>query len=906
MGVVPGGTLTFLFTDIEGSTARWQEHPAAMQDALARHDSILAAACAGHGGHQFKHTGDGACMAFSSPSDAVAAAVAAQQALARDDWSGVGGLAVRMSVHTGEASQRDGDYFGPALNRAARIMDVAHGGQVLVSGVTADLLADAGPPDVSLVDLGEHRLRDLVEVERLHQVLAPGLGRDFPRVRSLDAFDHNLPLQRTSFVGRRTDVAELLDRLAKAPLVTLTGIGGAGKTRLALEAAAASLDRHPGGVFFVDLSGIGDGALVASTVAVALKLQHGASTSVTTADDLGKVLSFLSARRALLVIDNCEHLIDDCAELVDEVLAGCPDVTVLATSREPLALDGEHVFAVGSLPIDGADGDAVSLFHERAEAVSRDYDRSVHQASAVEICRRLDGIPLAIELAAAQVGVLAPGDVAARLDDRFAILTGGRRRVQRQQTLAATLDWSHDLLVETERVALRRAAVFAGAFTVSDAEVVLAGDDLPVEQVAATLARLVGKSLLTTVTDRRATRYRLLETVRMYALDKLAAAGEAVGARDRLVEALLNRLEARSIYDRSEDLEDALEVSNDVENLRAAQEWCETQGRLDLLARLIAGAFGFYWIEGHGEEALRWTVPALEATHLDDDVRSMVLQTHGVGLMFTGRMMEMQPSFEEAVTLARSDEVRWSAQCWAGFARMGDKARAFEMLDHVRRIEPTDDLARRWKGRAHFLSGAVCLFHRDLDQAVAELAAYESKDPRGQTARFLPVWKAAALALSGRLSEAREVAATAPRVESDVGGWWSYTGHWVSALIAAVSADADTTRRELEAAIAQIRRHWIPLAEEDCLLVLGTLAAHTGDPERANRLAGVVRGGAETAALRTPASYAVYGRLREWTTSQLEPEQLRASFESGRHTTVAEAIDVELARLSESASDPQS
>ena len=483
-------THSFLFTDIEGSTRRWQTDAEEMAAALASHDRILRVAVETHGGAVFKSMGDGICAVFPSAVEAVRAAVDAQSQLA---------LPVRVAVHTGEARERDGDFFGVTLSHCARLLEAGYGGQVLLSASAVSVAGDEWGPDIALRDLGEHRLRDLSQPERVFQVVAPGLALEFPPLRSLEAVRNNLPVQRSSFVGRDGELTAVRDRVLAGQLVTLTGIGGCGKTRLALEAGARLVEHFPQGVFFVDLAVLSDPDLLGQSVATGLGL-HLLDTSVE------GLVGYLAQRRVLVVLDNCEHLLDACAELVDALLARCPDLHVLATSRETLGLDGEQTFRVPSLDIDT---DATSLFIDRARAVRPNLRTDPEAESAVlEICRRLDGIPLAIELAAARTAHLAPAEILERLSDRFRLLTGGRRRVQRQQTLAAAIDWSHSLLSDGEKTLLRRLAVFRGSFSLRAAEGICDPDALEL------LGSLVAKSLVNLEDPDELTRYRLLETVR--------------------------------------------------------------------------------------------------------------------------------------------------------------------------------------------------------------------------------------------------------------------------------------------------------------------------------------------------------------------------------------------------------
>ena len=449
MAGLPSGTVTFLFTDVEGSTRLWEEHSDAMQRALARHDELIRHAIDAHDGYVVKTTGDGFHAVFDTADAAAMAALDAQVALAAEPWGEIGSLRVRMGLHTGTAEQRDGDYYGSVLNRAARLMSVAHGGQVLVSQVTEQLIRDVVPSEVEIVDLGEHRLRDLAAAMHVFQLSRAALVLEFPPLRSLDSAAGNLPVQRSSFVGRERELERLGTLLKDRRLLTLTGVGGVGKTRLALQAAADAFAAFPGGAWIAELARTGDPDAVASVVAAALGAVRQPHRS-----DVDVVCDHLGTTRAVLMLDNCEHVLDAAADLAAAVLDRCAGVVVVATSREPLDLDGEQVVPVR--PLDPAT-EAISLFAERARAADPEFELTPEAELAVqEICRRLDGVPLAVELAAARVDTMAVEEIAARLDDRFRLLSSGRRRsTDRHQTLRATLEWSHQLLDDDERRLLR-------------------------------------------------------------------------------------------------------------------------------------------------------------------------------------------------------------------------------------------------------------------------------------------------------------------------------------------------------------------------------------------------------------------------------------------------------------------
>jgi predicted ATPase len=593
--------VTFLFTDIEGSTLLWETSPQAMADALERHDAIVRGAIDAHEGFVFSTGGDGVAAAFGRAADALAAATTAQAALTGEIWPEGALIRVRMGLHTGEAVERDGDYFGTTLNRAARLMAVAHGGQTVCSRAAAELVGGNFP----LRALGEHRLRDLTTAEQVFQV---GAGV-FPPLRSVDAVPTNLPTMRTELIGRTDDIAVLTPLLEREPLVTLTGVGGVGKTRLALGVAAALAAEYADGCWIVELAPVADGAEVVKTVAAVIR------SPVT---DLDGLVAYLAERRMLIILDNCEHVLSETAELVDAVLADGPDVHVLVTSREPLGLDGEKVRRVQSLQLpdheasvtEAATTPALRLFADRAAAVSDGFEiTSANLASVVEICRHLDGIPLAIELAAARVRVMPPTEIAARLGERFRLLAGGSRRAQeRHRTLLATVSWSYDLLSEAEKVVFRRLAVFPASFDLAAAEAIASGDDTI--DILECVLHLVDRSLVQYEPEDG--RYRLLETLRQYGADRLAEAGETSDTRDRHGQhflALVDRLTPEIADSRYLAAHDVL--SAELDNLRATADWCVESRRWGSLIGMTRAMY-YFIIDSAAIDGARWYRQAID------------------------------------------------------------------------------------------------------------------------------------------------------------------------------------------------------------------------------------------------------------------------------------------------------
>ena len=579
----PSGTVTFAFTDIEGSTQSWERDRAEMQDAVRRHDAIVRAAIAGRGGYVFKTIGDAFCAAFSRPADAIAAMLDVQNALTAEDFSAVDGLSARAAVHTGTADERDGDYFGPAVNRVARLLAIGHGGQVLVSSVTAAMVHGDLPAQATLDDLGEHRLKDLTRPERVYELRAPGLPTGFPPLRSLSGLTTNLPLQLTSFVGRETEIAEVAALARTNRLVTLVGSGGVGKTRTALYVAAHLLEGTSDGVWLVELAPLASGDHIASVAARALDV-----TLPADGEPLQALVAALQSKRALIVFDNCEHLLEPVATVVAALLNGCPNVNVLASSREALDIAGERVYRLPSLDVpnesdleglhaaDAMSWPAIGLFVERASAANAEFALTDENMPAVaEVCRRLDGIPLAIELAASRMAVLGVKQLSEKLNERFRVLTGGSRSLlPRQQTLRALIDWSYDLLSEPERAVLRRLSVFSGGWTLAAAAAACADDDLDEWQVFDLLAALVSKSLVVVESIGDDRRYELLNSIREYARERLGASNEApdIAAKHaRYYAALLGEL--ASLVEALEDERWQGAVVPEIDNVRTALDW---------------------------------------------------------------------------------------------------------------------------------------------------------------------------------------------------------------------------------------------------------------------------------------------------------------------------------------------
>jgi predicted ATPase/class 3 adenylate cyclase len=662
----PTGTVTFLFTDIEGSTKLWERDAPAMQGALARHDEILRSAIEQHGGYVFKTVGDAFCCAFATVPEALEAALATQQHLLSEDWNEeIGTLRVRMALHTGAAEERDGDYFGPPLNRVARLLSAAHGGQVLLSLPTQELVRDQLPHDVGLRDLGERRLKDLFRPERVFQLVASSLPSEFPPLRTLEAYRNNLPTQPTPLIGREKEVAEVCKLLLRPEvrLLTLTGAGGTGKTRLALQVAAELTEDFEEGVFFVSLAAVSDPELVVPAVAGALGVKETGGQPL-----LESLKDYLREKRLLLILDNFEHLLE-AASIASELLSAAPYLKVLASSRIPLKLYGEHESSVPPLELPDlkrpssverlTQYEAVRLFVERAQAAKADFSVTNDNALAIaEICHRLDGLPLAIELAAARIKLLTPQAMLARLGNRLKLLTGGARDLpERQRTLRSTIDWSYGLLEEGEKVLFARLSVFVGGRTLEAMEAICdAEGDLP-GGVLDGVSVLVDENLLR---QEEAVggepRFVMLETIHEFAREKLQESGQTEDIRRRHARYFLSLAEeAEPRLMRAKQAEWLKRLELELDNLRAALSWAQEQDKAELGLRLGAALWRFWIMSARYGEGRRWLEAALAAENAGPLLfRAKANLVAGYLAAGQGVYMRSQRHLEEALALYRS------------------------------------------------------------------------------------------------------------------------------------------------------------------------------------------------------------------------------------------------------------
>ncbi len=865
----PSTVKALLFTDIEGSTRLWAQEPDRMRPALARHDALLRAAVESNRGAVVKTTGDGIYAAFDDPLDGVHATLSIQRALA-DPAATLGiPLRVRCALHVGAVEHREGDYFGTAVNRTARIMGAAHGGQVLVSEGAADLLADRLPPGVALRDLGSIRLRDLATPARVYQLVQRDLRQDFPALRSLEATPNNLPEQVTSFIGRERELAEARALLGGTRLVTIVGPGGIGKTRLSLQIAADVLDAHPDGVWYIELASIVDAALVPKAVAQVLGLQEDADIPVAQA-----VCAHLASRRLLLVLDNCEHLVDACARLADAVLRAAPGVRNLATSREPLNVAGEQTYPLPPLALpdpksrveDAARSDAGQLFVERARLRQPGFALSERNVQAVaQICARLDGIPLALELAAARVGVLTVEAIAARLNDRFRLLTGGSRTaLPRQQTLRALIDWSYDLLGAGERMLFNRLSVFAGGFTLPAAEAVCADRELAPEDVFDLLIGLTQKSLV--VPDGNGARYRMLETIRDYARYRLEERGEALAVRVRHRDHFVTLAEEAEPHLEGGHEQPAWLTQLDVEhdNLRAALACSideSEDAEVDL--RLCGALYRFWAHRGHAHEGRQWCIAALSRTDERPGTPARLKALHASGTLAwrLGDITVARTLLEQALALSRA---------------LGDRVREGRVLSNLGgvAIHQADEVAAQ-----AFLEQAVAIHKATGNRAmearvlnnVAALAVNRGRFPEAQTAveralalsRSLnnPMEEATALSHLGFLAQQRGEYAQAQALHERALATARKFGvreFEVEELrhvgeIALAQGDLAAARAHFRSALATSReignQHEIVL----CLEAIATLMAQSALHESAARLCGAAD--AMRHAIATPRAY---------------------------------------------------
>ena len=660
---LPSGTVTFLFTDIEGSTKLSQEHPEKMPALLARHNEILSQAIETHNGYVFQIVGDSFSASFHSASDALNAALDAQRTLQSEAWNPAP-IKVRMGIHTGTAQlTEDNQYSGYAtLASTQRIMSAGHGGQVLLSSATHELVRDMLPNESTLLDLGEKQLKDLLRPEHLYQLNISGLATNFPPLKTLDSYPNNLPTHLTSFIGRENEIAEVSQDLAEHRLVTLTGSGGTGKTRLSLQVAVDMLDSFPNGVWFVELAPITDPELVPHTILTAIGIKEQDNKA-----PLDLLKEYLQERQTLIVLDNCEHLVSASARVVNELLRAAPRIKILASSREALGVRGEASYPVPSLSLPNpkhlptmeglSQYEAVRLFIDRALLANPRFEVDKDNAPFIaQICYRLDGIPLAIELASARVKVLSVDQISKRLDDRFRLLTGGARTaLPRQQTLRALIDWSYDILEENEQLLLRRLSVFMGGWTLEAAEDVCTGDEIDSIDVLELLSQLINKSLVVVIDKSKSgeTRYRMLETIRQYAREKLLETGGSKTVHQRHLAYFLKLAErAEPELYRSNQAFWFFRWDEELDNLRIALEW-SLNSDVEIGLRILVSLRFFLDNRILHQEMGDWYLQFLERYPKQDTLRSRALILGSHCIWNNGKYDEARAMAEQSLQISR-------------------------------------------------------------------------------------------------------------------------------------------------------------------------------------------------------------------------------------------------------------
>ncbi|MCC6792568.1 MAG: tetratricopeptide repeat protein [Thermomicrobiales bacterium] len=899
MPTPPSGLLTFLFTDVEGSTRLWETHPEAMAAAIARHDALLRAVIEERNGYVFKTIGDAFCAAFARPRDALDAALAMQRGLAAQSWGEVGAIRVRAALHSGLSQERDADYFGPTVNRVARLLAVGHGGQVLLSQAAVDELGDALDGDATLRDLGDRRLKDLTEPERIYQLVAEGLEETFPPLKSLDARPNNLPLQPTPLLGRDAELTTIKARLRQRGhrVLTLTGPGGTGKTRLALQAAADLLDDFAHGVWFIDLSPVTDPALVAAEIARALEVREEGDQPL---DAL--LRDHLKERELLLVLDNFEQVLP-AAKLVSALVAASPALRVLITSRRPARIAAEQELPIEPLPVPDpkrlpdlahlAAYPAIELFVERARAVQPSFALIAANAATVAgICAKLDGLPLAIELAAARVRLLPPAALLSRLESRLKVLTGGARdRPERQQTLRAAIAWSYDLLTEDEQALFARIAVFADGSTFEAIEAICNPNGEV--DVFEGIASLVEHNLIRqeAAADGEP-RFRMLATIREFAQEQLAerqdldvvafASGLPLPGGGGAIEGSegdsVRRAHAAYYQNYAEEAlaepDEAVwldRVEMEHGNLRAALAWLlETTGAEERALRLAGALSGFWYVRGYLTEGRSWLERALAVGHdAPPEVRAKALDGAGALADVQGDTERSDALIAEALELYRSvDDQRGVAIALDGLGllatKRGDYDRAASLHEEALAIHRASGERRGMATSINNLGSIACL----------------QDDPTRGTALFEE-----ALALCRGLGDRWIMAVSLGNLgmsTRDQGDHERSFGLYREALAA---------WQELEDMVGVA----------DCLAGIGRIAGERGQPERAARLFSAAEALCRTdGGAFAPIDQAQYDRAVAATRARLGDAAFASAWEAGAafslDDAIADALDTDASR----------
>ncbi len=908
---LPSGTVTLLFTDIERSTRLLQRLGDEYAVVLADQRFILRSAFTKYRGVEIDTQGDAFFVAFRRGFDAIQAVVEAQRALAEHKWPQGEALRVRMGLHTGEPLVGSTGYVGLDVHRTARICSAGHGGQVLLSEATCALVEQSLPKGLSLRDLGLHRLKDLQRPEHLFQLLIPGLETDFPPLKSLDAFPNNLPLQLTSFIGREREIEEIKQRLASARLLTLTGVGGAGKTRLALQTAADLLESFKDGVWLVELASLVDPTQVPQALAMAFSLREQTGISI-----LDSVVDYLSSKRLLLILDNCEHLLDACGCIADTLLHTCSDLKILATSREGLGIAGECLWTVPSLSLpqegsalqqaDIVGYESIRLFVDRARHVNSSFSVTERNAAGVvQVCRRLDGIPLAIELAAARLKAMTVEQLASRLDDRFHLLTGGSRTaLPRQQTLQALIDWSFGLLSEPEQGLFCSLSVFAGGSTLEAAEAVCSGEGLCVPEVLELLSRLVDKSLVTIEPQGETNRYRMLETIRQYAREKALLFGNDESMHRRHLKFYRQFVEKceKGITGTQEEYW-LKQLDQEKDNFYAALNWAVEQQEDDRQAALhLAGGLMMWWLgRGYLSEGRAWLKKTLKVEASPGSPRAKALTTAGSLAWLQNDFPEAARYLEESLSILRALDVPDPIGLANTTHILGHIA--LDQKDSVKsRLWFTESLGFYRELQDQYYIGTLISDLGLLDYHEGDLVSARSRQQEsleifsklgnpdviaqtqnrlGELARLAGDYDQAArlyessLEISERLGFKLEVA----------------SGQHKLSYIAKRCGDFKKARSLLRESLSVQQEVGNKQGIAECLAGFAGLAVATGQPERALRLFAAAQALLDSVSLPlAPAARAEMEQDRAFACSQLDEPACSKAAARGRELTVEEAI----------------
>lgn len=807
MDNLPSGTVTFLFTDIEGSTKLAQGHPDKWEALQQRHHAILQSTIDEHNGFVFQIIGDAFCAAFHTAIDGLSTAIDAQRKLQTENWDGTP-VKVRMGLHTGSAELIGNEYHGYiTLARAQRVMSVAYGGQILLSNASAELIHNELPEGITLRDMKEHRLKGLLNPERLWQIVAPDLQQDFPPLQSFNEIPNNLPVQLTSFVGRENEIAELKQELEAHRLVTLTGSGGTGKTRLSLQVAAELLEKFDHGVWFIELAPLIDPDLIPQTILSVIGISEQPNKT-----PLEILKEYLHEKKALIVLDNCEHLVSASAKVANILLNAAPNLKILASSREALGVKGELSYPVPSLSLPDvkhlptieqlSQYEAVRLFIDRALLVSPHFVVDKDNAPFIaQICYRLDGIPLAIELAAARIKMLSVEQISKRLDDRFRLLTGGARTaLPRQQTLRALIDWSYDILTEKERLLLRRLSTFAGGWTLEATEEVCAGDSIEAFDVLDLLTQLVNKSLVIVMEHSQSgeTRYRMLETIRQYAREKLLEVGGSESIRDKHLAYFVKLVEqAEPELYRSNQVFWLNKLDDELDNLRMAMEWALTASVQSGL-QIASIPWRFWNARGYPTELGDWFKQLLERHFTTDILHARALAIYSIWHFQRGNFSETLQFAEQSLQMART---------------LSDRQ--------------TEAFSLNFLGAFILLQGNVREGMTLLEQGLAIYRTLGDKIGQADTLRFMAVHRG--------LSESRiDLSEEAIRLYRELGDLYGVTVSLIElARLTMWEGDFFSPAPMLEEAIMTSRQLGSQTSEEEALLTYGTLAYWRGNYEGA-------------------------------------------------------------------------